>query len=219
MSHRYRDDDAPPGQYGPWIEELQRRVQPAGRVLDVGSGCGVPVARELAAAGHRVTGVDLSDVQLRRAARLVPTATFVRGDITELDWPDAEFDAVVALYSIIHVPVAAQPALLHAFARWLADDGVLLLTAGAAAWTGSEQDWLGGDAEMWWSHADTATYRTWLVDAGFAITDEHYVPDGPSGHSLFWARRLPRSAVGEEDELQAGTVGGVANLVQDEPGG
>ena len=191
VSELYRADDAPAGQYGPWIDQLERRLPAGGRVLDVGCGCGVPVARAVAAAGHQVTGIDLSDVQIGRARRLVPTGTFVRGDITELDWPPASFDAVVALYSIIHVPVGAQPALLAAFGRWLVDGGVLLLTAGATAWTGSEQGWLGGDAEMSWSQADAATYREWLADAGFDVLDEDYVPDGTSGHSLFWARRLP----------------------------
>lgn len=189
LSLRYRADDAPAGQYAPWIADLDRRLQPAARVLDVGCGCGLPVARDLAAAGHRLTGVDLSDVQLERARRLVPQAEFVRGDVTTLDWPAASFDAIVALYSIIHVPLARQPGLLAAFGLWLAGDGVLLLTAGARAWTGSERGWLGGDTDMWWSHADAATYRGWLTDAGFRIDEESYVPEDDSGHSIFWALR------------------------------
>jgi SAM-dependent methyltransferase len=189
VSRHYRADDAPAGQYGPWITRLQRRVPAGGRVLDVGCGCGVPVARDLTAAGYQVTGVDLSEVQIHRAERLVPAATLIRGDVTKLDWPAASFDAVVALYSIIHVPVAEQPRLLAAFGRWLVDGGVLLLTAGAEAWTGSERGWLGSDAAMWWDQADTATYRTWLTDAGFDVIDEHYVPEHHSGHSLFWVVR------------------------------
>jgi len=42
---------------------------------------------------------------------------------------------------------------------------------------------------MWWSHADVATYRRWLGEAGFHIDREEYVPEDGSGHSLFWARR------------------------------
>ena len=189
LSLRYRADDAPAGQYGPWIEELLRRLPPAARVLDVGCGCGVPVARDLAAAGHRVTGVDLSGVQIERARNIVPRAKFVHGDVTTLTWPAASFDAVVALYSIIHIPLSRQPSLLAAFARWLVDNGVLLLTAGAHAWTGSERGWLGGDADMWWSHSDAETYRGWLTATGFRVDGEHFVPAGNSGHSLFWATR------------------------------
>ena len=56
LSLRYRADDASPGRYGPWIAELLAVLKGASRVLDLGCGCGVPVARDLVAAGHRVTG-------------------------------------------------------------------------------------------------------------------------------------------------------------------
>ncbi|MEU1420838.1 class I SAM-dependent methyltransferase [Kitasatospora sp. NPDC005751] len=62
--------------YGSWIEDLLGRLPDAGAVLDVGCGTGVPVARSLAAAGHRVTGVDISGVQVQRARELVPGAGF-----------------------------------------------------------------------------------------------------------------------------------------------
>jgi 2-polyprenyl-3-methyl-5-hydroxy-6-metoxy-1,4-benzoquinol methylase len=192
LSWRYRGDDDPAGQYAPWIARLRQYLPPGGAVLDAGCGCGVPVARDLAVAGYRVTGVDLSQTQIDRAKRLVPDAEFIRADVTKLDRPAGSFDAVAALYSIIHVPLAEQPRLLAAFAHWIVDDGVLLLIAGARAWTGSQTDWLGGDAEMWWSHADTDTYRGWLTDAGFRVLDEQFVPEGEGGHSLFWARRIRR---------------------------
>lgn len=189
LSLSYRAHDAPAGHYEPWIAELIRRTPAGGRVLDVGCGCGAPVARDLAAAGLLVSGVDLSDVQIRRARTLVPTASFEQGDVTEMSWPTGSLDTVVALYSLIHVPLHAQPGLLTSFADWIVDDGTLLLVAGARAWTGSEHGWLGGTSEMWWSQADTSTYRAWLTDAGFSITQEGFVPEGDSGHSLFWARR------------------------------
>jgi hypothetical protein len=96
---------------------------------------------------------------------------------------------VVAFYSLIHMPLATQPALLRSFAEWLVPGGWLVVTAGWTAWTGSENGWLGGDTPMWWSHADIATYGRWLTAAGFHITSREYVPEGGSGHSLFWARR------------------------------
>jgi 2-polyprenyl-3-methyl-5-hydroxy-6-metoxy-1,4-benzoquinol methylase len=147
------------------------------------------VARDLAAAGLAVTGVDLSDVQVERARCLVPAATFLRSDAADVSFPDGSFDAVVCLYMLIHVPLEEQPALLTRIASWLARGGVLLLTAGQWAWTGTEEDWLGGGAPMWWSHADAATYRRWLAEAGLLIEAEEFVPDGDSGHALFWCRR------------------------------
>ncbi len=148
VSLRYRSDDAEAGLYAPWIAELSEQLGASARVLDLGCGCGVPVARDLAAAGHRVVGVDISDVQIERARRLVPYAEFLRGDATEIDVPPGSFDAVVALYSLIHMPLAAQPGLLASIARWVKPGGRLLLVAGAQAWTGTEDGWLGGDAPM-----------------------------------------------------------------------
>ncbi|MGA9309497.1 MAG: class I SAM-dependent methyltransferase [Pseudonocardiaceae bacterium] len=189
LSWRYRADNAEVEPYKPWIAALLDALDPGSQVVDLGCGCDIPVARDLTAAGHRVTGVDVSDVQIRRARQLVPAATFIRADATTVQLPSESYDAAVALYSLIHVPLSAQPALLRTISAWLVVDGLLLLSAGWDAWTGSETGWLGGDATMWWSHADVATYRRWLCEAGFQVVAEDFVPEGNTGHSLFWARR------------------------------
>ncbi|MFB6893957.1 methyltransferase domain-containing protein [Kitasatospora sp. NPDC056327] len=175
--------------YGSWIEELLGRLPEEGTVLDVGCGTGVPVVRSLTAAGHRVTGVDISDVQVRRARELVPEAEFVRADATALAFPPGTFDAVISLYALIHIPVGEQPALLGRIASWLRPGGWFLVATGHRAWTGTDENWLGGGAAMWWSHADADTSRSWLVRAGLEVSHEEFVPEGDSGHVLFWARR------------------------------
>ncbi|HXP20507.1 MAG TPA: class I SAM-dependent methyltransferase [Streptosporangiaceae bacterium] len=191
LSYRYRADDADEGRYAPWLAELLERLPASGQVLDLGCGCGVPVARALAAAGHQVTGVDISDVQIERARRLVPAGTFIRADATTLDFPQASFDAVVCLYALIHMPLAEQPRLLKRAGAWLRPSGWFLATAGQCAWTGTEDNWLGGNAPMLWRQADAASYRTWLEQAGLEVTEQGFVPEGDSGHALFWARRPP----------------------------
>ena len=65
----------------------------------------------------------------------------------------------------------------------------MLTVTGQRAWTGSQDNWLGGPASMWWSHADATTYRAWLANAGLEVTEQDFVPEGDSGHALFWARR------------------------------
>ncbi|MBV8933810.1 MAG: class I SAM-dependent methyltransferase [Kutzneria sp.] len=194
VSHRYRADDAPDGQYAPWIDTLRQRVRSNGTVLDLGCGCGVPLARSLASAGYAVTGVDISEVQIRRARQLVPDATFIRADATTVDFPVASFDAVVCLYALIHLPLGEQPVLLARIAGWLRPGGWFLATTGHQAWTGTEDNWLGVDAPMWWSHVDTATYRSWITRAGLSIHVEDFVPEGASGHTLFLARRSAATA-------------------------
>jgi 2-polyprenyl-3-methyl-5-hydroxy-6-metoxy-1,4-benzoquinol methylase len=189
LSYHYRRDDAQDGQYGPWLADLQERLPASSRVLDLGCGCGVPVARSLANAGHLVTGVDISEVQIERARRLVPAGTFIRADATELHLPPASFDAVVCLYTLIHVPLTEQPRLIKRIATWLRPGGWLLVTVGHEAWTGTQDNWLDGPAPMWWSHADAATYRSWLQQADLIITSEERVPEGTNAHTLLWAGR------------------------------
>jgi SAM-dependent methyltransferase len=189
LSYRYRADDAGEGGYAPWIANLHDRLPPIGAVLDLGCGCGLPVARSLADAGHAVTGIDISGVQIERARRLVPSAGFTRVDAGRVQFDPGSFDAVVCLYALIHMDLEVQPRLLADIGRWLRPGGWLLATAGHRAWTGSDPGWLGGSAEMWWSHADAATYREWITAAGLELAAEEFVPEGDSGHSLFWARR------------------------------
>jgi 2-polyprenyl-3-methyl-5-hydroxy-6-metoxy-1,4-benzoquinol methylase len=189
LSYRYRADDAGEGHYAGWLAGLRERVPAGGAVLDLGCGAGVPVARALAADGFRVTGVDVSEVQIGRARRLVPGARFLRADATRVELPAGSFDAVVCLYTLIHLPLDEQPVLLGRIAGWLRPGGWLLATTGQQAWTGTEDDWLGGSATMWWSHADAATYRDWLGRAGLEVTAQDFVPEGDGGHALFWARR------------------------------
>jgi SAM-dependent methyltransferase len=189
LSYRYRGDADEPAEYAIWLRQLQERVPAGGAVLDLGCGCGVPLARELAASGYAVTGVDLSAVQVDRARQLVPGARFVHGDATQVRFPPSSFDAVVSLYAFIHMPLDKQPALLGRIGRWLRPGGWLLATTGQQAWTGTEDGWLGGDTPMWWSHADAATYRAWIGQAGLTVVTQAIVSEGDGAHALFWARR------------------------------
>jgi SAM-dependent methyltransferase len=189
LSRHYRSDDATPPSYRRWLADLRDRLPERSQILDIGCGCGVPVARDLAAAGHQVTGVDISDVQIERARRLVPGASFIRADATGISFPPGSLDAVICLYALIHMPLDRQPRLLHEIARWLRPGGWLLAITGQDAWTGSEDNWLGGPATMWWSQADADTYRGWMRQAGLEIADQQFVPEGDGGHALFWARQ------------------------------
>ncbi len=83
------------------------------RVLDVGSGGG-QLCVELAERGPglRVTGLDISADQLRRARRragaLGERVEFFEGTAMELPFPDESFDATVSYGSIKHWPDAAR---------------------------------------------------------------------------------------------------------------
>jgi cyclopropane fatty-acyl-phospholipid synthase-like methyltransferase len=189
VSYLYRSDNDTPAEYPAWLTTLRQRLPASATVLDLGCGCGIPVAKTLTDSGHQVTGVDISEVQINRARHLVPQATFLHADATQITFAEGAFDAVVSLYALIHIPVHTQPQLISRIAVWLRRGGWFLATTGAYAWTGTEDNWLGGNATMWWSHADAATYRMWITHAGLRIESEDFVPEADSGHQLFLARR------------------------------
>jgi SAM-dependent methyltransferase len=187
ISYAYRGDSLPRDRnYFRWLAELTPLLQPGGAVLDLGCGCGVPVAQELAQQ-FAVTGVDISPVQIERARGLVPQATFICADMASVAFPPQSFAAIVSFYALIHLPVDEHRPLLARCFEWLQPGGLLMAIVGHSAWTGSEADWHG--APMVWSHADEATYLHWLAEIGFAVQWARFIPEGDGGHTLVLARR------------------------------
>jgi 2-polyprenyl-6-hydroxyphenyl methylase / 3-demethylubiquinone-9 3-methyltransferase len=94
-------------------------------VLDAGCGGGL-VARELAAAGAEVVGVDRSRGSLGVARRAVGGAAFrpAQGRLERLPFADGRFDVVVAADVLEHVP--DLPAAVTELARVLAPGGSLV---------------------------------------------------------------------------------------------
>ena len=186
ISRRYRGDDGEsPYPYATYLAEAERLLSPGAPVLDLGCGCGLPVARELSQR-YDVTGVDFSPVQIERAQALVPAARFVCDDMASVELPSAYFAMVVSFYALIHVPVEEHPAILARIRTWLRPGGHLLAIVGANALPASTAQYLG--APMYWSHGDTATYRRWLDEAGFVRCWDRFIPEGDSGHTLVLAR-------------------------------
>jgi len=179
-------------QYREWLRPLIKQLKPGTAVLDLGCGSGEPASRGLAK-HFAVTGVDVSDVMVRRARTAVPTGRFIRSDMTRVRFKEETFGAIVALYSIIHVPLARQRPLFERIHSWLVPGGLLLAVVGHDAWEGTERGWLSSDVAMFWSHADAATYRRWLHEIGFIIVRQEFIPEGDSGHELFLARKRPSS--------------------------
>ena len=174
--------------YDDWLHPLVDHIPRNSAVLDLGCGCGIPVARELSQ-HFQVTGVDISDVQINRARRLVPTARFLPADMTRIRFPLQVFAGITCLYALIHVPLSEQQALLGRMFDWLAPGGLALVTTGETAWTGTEENWLGSGAPMYWSHADAESYAGWLREIGFTVLERRRIPEGESAHALFLVQR------------------------------
>jgi ubiquinone/menaquinone biosynthesis C-methylase UbiE len=155
-----------------WLDRLARLLRPGDSILDLGCGPGVPSTRWLAER-FLVTGVDISQRQLEFAQRNVPTARLVLADMMTLDFPAASFDAVVALYSLLHVPTDRIGDLLARIAAWLRRGGLLLATFGTREGDGVQDDWLG--VPMFFSGHRPDGNRALLAAAGFSVIGDEVV--------------------------------------------
>jgi ubiquinone/menaquinone biosynthesis C-methylase UbiE len=108
--------------YVAWVDAVRSVLpRPPSDVVDVGTGTGF-VARIAAEAGHRVTGMDLSEKMLavaqRNADDMKLDVNFVSGDAVAPPLPAASFDAIVTrnLIWTLREPEAAFSAW-HALLR------------------------------------------------------------------------------------------------------
>jgi SAM-dependent methyltransferase len=174
---------------GPRLRYLSKALElipPRSDVLELGCGAGIPMTAALAN-GRHVTGVDISSKQLELARRNVPGATFLQADMTTLDFPQASFDAVVAFYSLTHVPRDEQGPLLERVAQWLRPRGVFIASMGAGEDPGGvEHDWLGVD--MYFSHFGAKKNRRLVERAGFEIesAEIHAEPKDRDDAEFLW---------------------------------
>jgi SAM-dependent methyltransferase len=151
-----------------WLGHLIESVSSGGsRVLDLGCGAGIPVARDLVVLGHSVVGVDGSSQQIVRARHNVPGATFIQADMCEVEFETASFDAVGAFYSITHIPPAQQGHLISKIAFWLKPGGTLVASFGA----GEAEEWIGewlGTNMFFGNSGEEATLKC-LQDTGLNV--------------------------------------------------
>ena len=121
-----------------WEDELVSRLQDGARVLELGCGAGVPKTQRLAAR-FRLTGVDISAEQVRRARAAVPGAEFFQADFTALELEPESFDAVVSFYAFNHVPRELLAPTFARIRRWLAPSGLLMTALGNERYGGLDR--------------------------------------------------------------------------------
>ncbi|OQV08262.1 Methyltransferase domain-containing protein [Cladophialophora immunda] len=166
-----------------YVEKLLSQLQSPSEanVLELGCGAGVPGTRFLAQRCGHVFANDISQAQIDLAKTNVPeeNVQFIQGDMTKLKFDRSALQAVVAFYSIIHLPRDEQRTLIRQIWEWLSPAGYLLCNLGVADNPGSTADWLG--SRMYWSGFDAETSLGILKDAGFTITQSEVLQDDEDG--------------------------------------
>jgi SAM-dependent methyltransferase len=129
----------------------ERGVAAGALVVDAGCGTGAH-ARELAARGYRVVGIDRSEELMDEARRLVDEARLAARPELEvadlLDWRPPEPAAAVLCRGVLNdlVADADRATALPALAEMLAPGGVLV--ADVRDWEGSAERYAGGRASV-----------------------------------------------------------------------
>lgn len=96
-----------------------------------------------------------------------------------LDFSQRSFHAVVAFYSIIHLPREEQKILTRIF-EWLEDDAYFLTNLGTTDNSGFlNPDWLG--SSMYWSSFDASTNKRIIQQAGSEILKAEIVAEEEEG--------------------------------------
>lgn len=137
------------------------------QVLELGCGAGIPMTQILSE-HFQVTGIDISSEQLSLARQNVPQAKFILSDMVNLEFENNYFDAVVAFYSMTHVPRDEHNQLLSNIYRMLKKGGLMVVTMGYRDSPDIiSPDWLG--SPMFFSHFDGDTNLTLVQETGFNI--------------------------------------------------
>lgn len=170
------------------VDELETRIGQGKQVVELGCGTGRPVAERLATFAD-VTAYDLSVAFIEEAQRSIEGPEFEYGDMATLDLPERSTDAIVAFFSIMHVPRELHADLYRRMRSWLRPRGFVSLALGATSMRADRQDdWLGG-GPMFWSSYDSSTNLRLLREAGFAIVNSSVrrliEPEGSM--SVHWA--------------------------------
>jgi SAM-dependent methyltransferase len=151
-----------------YIERLAAGLPEGARVLDLGCGAGTPYTSYLSER-FETAGIDISRAQLALAQMHAPRASLVLGDMASPPFAPASFDAIMAIYSIIHVPREEHASLLAAVRDLLRPGGRALVVLGANEWEGVDEDWLDLGATMFWSHFGADESRAMVERAGLRV--------------------------------------------------
>lgn len=88
-----------------WREQTARRVvRPGDRVLDAACGTGDLALADLLAGAGQVIGLDFSEPMLERARRKSSAIEWVRGDLSRLPFPDADFKSATIGFGLRNAP-------------------------------------------------------------------------------------------------------------------
>ncbi|WP_374570266.1 methyltransferase domain-containing protein [Phenylobacterium sp.] len=169
---------------GGWLERFTRLLPAGGRVLDLGCGSGVPIARFFAADGHRVTGIDSSPEMIALFRANLPHEGAEIADMRSLSL-GREFDGLIAWDSFFHLDFASQRGMFPIFRAHAAPGAPLMFTSGPKH--GVAMGVLEGEA-LFHASLAPAEYRRLFEEHDFDVV-AHVAEDPACGGRTVWLAR------------------------------
>ena len=150
-----------------FFSELEKHVPVDGKILDLGSGTGIPYDKFLVEKGFQVTGLDISEKHVNCARKNVTDAIFIKADFSRYDLDKEAYDAIISLYSIFHIPRDEHEALLKKIFYALKPEGVFLATLGVEDMEMDVNEFIG--STMAWSSYSKEENIELVEKTGFKI--------------------------------------------------
>lgn len=170
-----------------YFDDMVRRLgmDAGSRVLDVGSGTGGPAIHMARVSGCEMTGVEVNDVGIEVAHRLVRGAgmedrvRFVKADGMAMPFPDDSFDIAISM-NVMNV-FADKVAMFREVRRLLRPGGTWAFLSGTFAFTDADADIRRRMARGYAipQYTDTLDgYKAKLREAGFVVDEVvEYISD------------------------------------------
>jgi len=158
-----------------------------GRLLDLGCGAGEPLPAYFIGRGWQVTGVDFSSRMLEMAHHFQPDMKTIFADMTEVDFPDEQFDAVTAIYCLFHIEYQKHEEIFQKIHRWLKPGGKSLFTYATKEYTGADiftgcKEFMG--ERLFYSHNTPDYLSATLTSIGLTVESAKYRRIG--GETFLW---------------------------------
>jgi predicted TPR repeat methyltransferase len=169
-----------------WHDRFVEALPKSARVLDLGCGGGIPVARNLADHALRVTGVDGSPAMISLCRTRLPEHEWIVADMRSLSL-GRPFDGILAWDSFFHLKPDDQRRMFAVFATHSADTVILMFNTGPVH--GEAVGAYRGDP-LYHASLDATEYGRLLAANGFEVID-HVIEDPKAGGRTVWLARRP----------------------------
>ncbi|MBU6389785.1 class I SAM-dependent methyltransferase [Patescibacteria group bacterium] len=174
----------------PVIKLFMSQLRPSGKVLDVGCADGRD-SRILSQHGFQITGIDLCEMFLEEARRLVPNAIFEKKDVLELgDWPESIFDGIWANAVLLHLEKQDTPEALRSFYRLLQQGGRLFIGVKRGFGEKSIREKLSGNQSRFFSFYTKKEIEHLARQAGFSLVYSTIGHDTIGRGEVRWVRLI-----------------------------